>query len=159
MNNRVIYKRVKIKWWIILILVGILAGTYLFLCINQWSNRPLDKTGVIYTSIIMAVICIGAGLLGGWSKLIIDDYFAIFRFDMLTVIKMPIVSIRNVSVERIARLDLHYLPKKDFVKCFFDLKKQAIRIELKSGKVYQITIENPQKIKEEIEKRKNDNNQ
>ena len=154
MHNQETYKRFKIKWWLIQILAGILAFVFLlFLLMTLGGNKPLDKTGFVISITIIAVlygICI---CLGGWSKLIINDCFAIFRFDLLTVVKIPIASIRDISTERVAKLDFLFFPKKDFVKCFFDFVKQAVRIEMKSGKIYQITIKNAQEIKEEIEKR------
>jgi len=44
-------------------------------------------------------------------------------------------------------------PKRNIEIISFDFVKQAVSIQLKSGKIYQIAIKDTEKIKEEIEKR------
>ena len=145
MNSQVKYKRVKINWWIILILVG----TYvlmIFAYIHQWGNSPIDKAGLIILAIIWIAVCFFCGRF----KLIIDDKLVIFRSDIWTPVKIHLQQIKDVSVVKVslcgkmsAKLERYY---------FYYLKR-AVNIQLKNGKIYQIAIKDAQIVKEEIEKR------
>ena len=158
MNNQTIYKRVKINWLIILILIGVLAGIFVhmtFSYIHQWGNRPLDKTGFIITGAIVSIIFIGCGFFGGRFIVRIDDRFATFRTDFYVFWKIPIIKIKNINIERLNRAWFGgaYFHVKNVERAYFDFVKQVVSIEMKNGKIYQIAIKNAQKIKEEIEKR------
>jgi hypothetical protein len=150
MNKQEIYKRVKINWWIILMLVG----TYIHMIfgyINQWGNNPIDKAGLIITAIIWIVL-----LFVLWRFILtIDDKFVIFRSDLWTPIKIYVSQIKDVIVVNVS---LWSKMTAKFEKYNFDFVKQAISIQLKNGKTYQNAIKNAQKIKEEIEKRMITNN-
>ena len=69
MEDRAIYKRVKINWWIILLFVGINVWM-IFAYIHQWGNNPIDKTGLLFISTaiwVMFFVCTPR------FKMIIDD--------------------------------------------------------------------------------------
>ena len=69
MNNKVIYKRVKINWLIVFIFAGINAWI-LFAHIHQWGSNPIDKTGLLFISTaiwVMFFVCTPR------FKMIIDD--------------------------------------------------------------------------------------
>ena len=144
-NNQTTYKFVKINWWIVLIF----GGSYIwmiFAYIHQWGNNPIDKTGLIIFTVIWIIVLFASGR----SKAIIDDKFVTFRTDLWIPIKIPFAKIKSVSIEQVR---LMYFGEKNTERFSFDFVKQAVIIRLKSGKIYQIAIKDPQKIKEEIEKR------
>jgi ABC-type uncharacterized transport system permease subunit len=158
MNKQEVYKRIKINWWIILILIGVLAGALVhmtFSYIHQWGNRPLDKTGFIISGTIMAVVFIGSGLFGGRFIVKIDDKFVIFRTDFYIFCKIPIAQIKNINIERLDRVWLGgaFFSGKYTERIHFDFVRQAVSIQTKNGITYQIAIKDAQKVKEEIEKR------
>ena len=150
-NNITTYKRVKINWLIFLILGGFHAWL-IFAYILQWGNNPIDKTGLIVMSIIWGFTYI----LIGRFKVIIDDNLVIIKMDWYTFFKIPIAKIKSVNIERLkwAFLGGVYYGK-NLERFHFDFVKQTVKIQMKSGKIYQIAIKNAEKIKEEIEKRIN----
>ena len=148
MNNRETYKRVKITWWLIIPFVGIHLHMILGY-IHQWGNNPIDKTGFI----VMSIIWLFVYILIGRFKVIVDGNFAIFRSDIWVPVKIPISTIENVSVRRVPLFD-HYIPEKKCKKFYFSpFLREAVRIQLKSDKTYQVAIKDAERIKEEIEKR------
>ena len=149
MEDRAIYKQVKINWWVVIIFGGIHVWM-IFAYIHQWGNNPMDKAGLI----VMSIIWIFCYIFIGRSKVIIDDNQVVFRSDVWIPIKIPIVNIKNVSVKQISWMNL-YIPEKNTEKFYFGFVKQAISIHLKNGKTHQIGVKDVEKIKEEIEKRMN----
>jgi len=144
-NNQITYKRVKINWWVFIIFGGIHAWM-IFAYIHQWGTNPVDKT----EPIIMSIIWVFTYILLGRFKVIIDDNFVIFRSDVWIPVKIPIFMIDKVSVKKVG-LMINVQGKNE--KYYFDFVKQAVSIQLKNGKIYQIGIKDAEKIKEEIEKR------
>ena len=144
MENRIIYKRIKINWWVFIIFGGIHVRM-IFAYIYQLGN----ETGFIILSIIWFFIYIFIGRF----KVIIDDNFAIFRTDLWMPVKIPFFKIEKVSVKRLHLMDL-YIPDKNTIKYQFDFfASYGVRIQMKSGKIYQIASKDAERIKEEIEKR------
>ena len=155
MNNRVIYKRVKINWWIILILVIMLAGIYAnmtFAYIHQWGNSPVDEAGLI----ILAIMWIGVSVLifAGRFTLTIDDKFLVVKFGSYGWnIKIHVTQIKDVSIEKMSFWTFLKTLSRYGRLHPFDFTGQTVKILTKGGTVYKIAIKNAQKIKEEIEKR------
>ena len=145
MNNQATYKRVNINW-VIIIISGGFQVLLVFLYIYQLGNNPLSKPGLIFTFMLWLFV----NLFSGRIKIIIDDNFAVFRSDVWIHVKIPINMIKSVSIKQFGIMEL---PEKNIKKYHFNYAIQAVIIRLKNGKTYQIAIENPQKIKEEIEKR------
>ena len=145
MEDRIIYKRVKINWWVFIIFGGIHVRM-IFAYIHQLGN----EMGFIILSIIWVFIyiCIGR------FKVIIDDNYAIFRSDVWIPVKIPIFMIDNVSVKRVPLVMNEYIPERNTIKYVFDyFVPYAVKIKMKSGKIYQIAIKDAEIVKEEIEKR------
>jgi len=147
-NSRAIYKRVKITWWLIIPFGGfhlrmIIAYIY------QTRTNPISNSEFILFTTIWIFIYIFLGRF----KVIIDDNYAIFRSDVWIPVKILISEIYKVSAKRVPLFD-HYTLEKNCKKFYFSpFLKEALRIQLKSGKIYQIAIKNAEKIKEEIETR------
>ena len=151
MNNQTTYKRVKINWWIILMLGGIYVWM-IFAYIHQWGNNPIDKSGLIFIAIIWIAVLIFLGRF----KVIIDSNYAVFRSDVWVPVRIPIDTIENVSVEQVSWSEIVHIPGGKINRYLFDyFVKQAIIIRLKNGIIYQISIKNAQRIKDEIEKQMN----
>ena len=151
MYNQVIYKRVKIQWWIIPILWGFYVHA-IFAYIHQWGNSPVDEAGLI----ILAIMWIGVSVLifAGRFTLTIDDKFLVVKFGSYGWnIKIHVTQIKDVSIEKMSFWTFLKTLSRYGRLYPFDFTRQTIKILTKSGKVYQISIKNPQKIKEEIEKR------
>ena len=150
MNIHATYKRVKINWWVF-ILFGGLYVLMIFAYIHQWGDKPIDKSGLIHISIIFLFVC----LFIGRFKVIINDKYAIFRSDIWIPVKIPISMIEGVSVKKgLPIMDVCIPGISKTMKYQFDFSaSHTVKIQKKSGKTYQISIENAQKIKKEIEKR------
>ena len=146
MNCQATYKRVKINWWIIIIMVAPyvpIISAYVY----HWDNSPVIQP----LSLIFHAIMIVTLLLLGRFKVIINDNYAVFRSDVWVPVKIPISMIENVSVKQVPLMEM-YIPGGNTVKYQFDFVTQAVSIMLKSGKIYQIAIKDAERIKEEIEK-------
>ena len=146
MNSQATYKRVKINWWIIIIMVAPyvpIISAYVY----HWDNSPVIKLSLIFHAVILIIIL----LLGGRFKVIISDNYAVFRSDVWVPVKIPISMIENVSVKQVSILEMN-IPGSGLKKYSFDFVKQAVNINLKNGRVYQIAIKDAERIKEEIEK-------
>jgi hypothetical protein len=138
------YKRGNVRWWVLLILWGIYVHM-IFGYIHQWGNNPIQKSGLI----IFGVVWIVVSVLVIFIRLIvtIDDDFVKFK-SFNSDKKIHFTQIEDVSVE-----------KENFIRHFklgeeyHDFTNQVLKIQTKSGKIYQIAIKNAQKIKAEIEKR------
>ena len=156
-NNPEIYKRVKINWGFILIIVVILVViyTYMILDIRQWINYLLVKMLFVSSIIFIGVISIVCVIVGGRSIVIIDDKFVIVRANIYKMFQIKIANIQNVITEGVVRVSAgkSYFSKKNFEKISFDFEGKAVYIQMKNGKIYQININDVQIIKEEIEKR------
>jgi hypothetical protein len=150
MNNQPIYKRVKILWWIILILWGFYAWV-IFAYIHQWGNNPIDKAGLLIFSVIW--IMVSVFLFTNRFVLTIDDKFVIVKFGSWWDIKIHITQIKDVNVEKVnfGKYFWAYVKKapNKGTQYLFDFTGQVLKIQTKNGKTYQITIKNAQKIKEE----------
>ena len=149
MYNKETYRRIKINWWLILILVGMYVGICIYILF-----RSIDKTGFVVVATFLVTVIIVCLCVGGRFIVSIDDNFVIIKTDLCTFLKIPITKIRNVNIERLARAFLggvYY--GKNLERFHFDFVKQAVSIQMKSGKNYQIAIKNAERIKEEIEKR------
>ena len=145
-NNYIAYKRVKINWWVFIIFGGIHLSM-IFAYIDQLGNNPIEA-GFIFISIIWIFIY----LFLGRFKVIVYDNFAVFRSDIWIPVKIPISMIENVSVKQVPMIEV-YIPGSNPVKYQFDFVSQAIVIQLKNDKIYQIAIKEAEIIKKEIEKR------
>jgi len=158
-NDRVTYKRIpnNMNWWVLIFLVGIYIWL-IFAYIHQWGNNPINKTVLIIIAVIYIVFWFV--FVGGrnWEyKVIIDNKFVIFTSDLWFPCKIMIANINSVRIEQVARMlpGRIKLVGKNIEKHSFDSVKQAVSIQLKDGKIYQIAIKDAEKIKEEIEKRMN----
>jgi hypothetical protein len=147
MNDNTTYKRVIINWWFIIFFGGIHVWM-IFAYIHQWGTKPLDKPMLMYMSIIWFFVYIFIGRF----KVIINDNYVIFRSDVWVPVKIPITMIKNVSVKQTPKINVH-IPGSCFDKYSFDFVNQAVAINLKNGRVYQIAIKDAQIVKEDIEKR------
>ena len=145
MNSQTTYKRVKINWWIIIIIV-VPYVPIISAYISQWGDSSATKPLFFFHAIM-----IGTLLLLGRFKVIINDNYAIFRSDIWVPVKIPISMIENVSVKQVSILEMN-IPGSGLKKYSFDFVKQAVIINLKNGRVYQIAIKDAERIKEEIEK-------
>ena len=150
MNSREIYKRVKIPWWIIIILGGYIVYM-IFAYIQQWNFNPVKEIGLIISGIILNVVSIVLffEMFFGRFILTIDDKFIIITFGSLSGrdIKIHVTQIKDVSI---GKVDFRTYLKSAYQ---FDFTRQTVIIQTKSDRIYQIAIKNAQKIKEEIEKR------
>ena len=158
MENRAIYKRVKINWWVILLFVGISGGIgiqMIFAYIHQWGNNPIpNMTALILLETFLVVPIIVALFIFGRFKLIIDDNFVIIRTGLWTQCKVSYASINKISVRQYTKFatgSIKFSGKNRIIS--FDFINQFVKIQLKNGKNYWIAIKNAEKIKEEIEKR------
>ena len=142
MNYQEIYKRIKINWWIIILLGGIHIRL-IFAYIHQWGNIPIDEA-VLF--IFMSIIFFFIYIFLGQFMAIIDDNYVVFRSGVWVPVKIPVTAIKNISVIRVAFM-------VNLTTYYFDFVRQAVRIQLKNGIVYQIAIKNAERVKEEIEKR------
>ena len=147
MNDQTTYKRTKVYWWLPLLLAGICVWM-IFAYIHQWGNNPISSVVVlIMIGVIMfafVVVC-----LPGRFVFIIDDEFIIFNQPSLWgSLKIHIAQIKEVSVHKVS-----FKRAMIFRGHQFDFTKQVVRILMKSGNVYHISIRNAERIKEEIEKR------
>jgi len=176
MENRATYKRVKINWWLILPM----SGLYVWM-IFSLNNGFVSKSSLIFAGISYIVFFLYVGRF----KVIIDDNFVVFRSDVpnymtkipmtdISLVKIkifsifgyrssiwrpveiPIVDIKNVSVERVGLMKMGD-EEKNVTKTYFDFVKQAISIQMKNDEIYMIAIKDAEKIKEEIENRINNN--
>jgi hypothetical protein len=148
-SSQTIYKRVKIHWWIILFFWGIYVWM-IFAYIHQWGNNPMNKTGLVIFSVIW--IAVSIFILVERFILTIDDKFFVVTFGSYWDIKIHITQIKNVSVEKLNfRMYVKTVSHRG-TKYQFDFTSQTVKIQTKSGKIYQIHIKNAQRIKEEIEK-------
>ena len=149
MNNQSTYKRTKSYGWIVLLF---LLGFYvwmIFAYIHQWGNNPISKAGLIILGIIIFVFFIVS--MPGRFYFKIDDQFVTCRLaptDVFTPLKINISQIKDVSVGKVS-----FWRVVMFRGHQFDFTGQVVRIQMKSGNVYQISIRNAEQIKEEIEKR------
>ena len=143
------YKRIKVNWWIVLLF---LLGFYvwmIFAYIHQWGNNPINKAGLVILGIVMLVFFIVS--MPGRFYFKIDDQFVTCRLaptDVFTPLKINIAQIKDVSVGKVS-----FWRVVMFRGHQFDFTGQVVRIQMKSGNVYQISIRNAEQIKEEIEKR------
>jgi hypothetical protein len=154
-DNRV-YKRVKIHWWVIIILMGFVVWM-IFAYIHQWGNNPVDKAGLV----IFSIMFVGSSILIFTERYIltIDDKFVFFKFGSSSgcAIKIHITQIEDVRLEEWSfRTCLKALRPRG-THYSFDFTRQAIKIETKNGEIYRIAIRNAEKVKEEIEKRMSNN--
>ena len=144
-NNYIAYKRVKINWWIIILFGGIIVlmiPAYIY----QFGDNPLDKAGLIKASLVSIFVCVFLGRF----KVIVNDNFAVFRSDIWVPLKIPISMIENISLKKVSMMGMG-IPFRDY---YFDYSaSRVVKIQLKSGKTYQIAIKDAERIKEEIEKR------
>ena len=145
MKNQEIYKRVKINWWIIILLGGFYVWM-IFAYIHKWGNSPVDESGLIFLGIIWIAVFIFLGRF----KVIIDNNHTVFRSDIWVPVKIPLTAINKITVIRVGMM-INVSGKNE--KYYFDFVNQAVRIQLKNGKIYQIAIKDAEKVKEEIEKR------
>ena len=158
-DNRV-YKRVKIHWWVIIILMGFVVWM-IFAYIHQWGNNPVDKAGLV----IFSIMFVGSSILIFTERYIltIDDKFVFFKFGSSSgwTIKIHVTQVEDARVEewnfrtytKCAK-EMYYRRGTLYV---FNFTRQALKIETKSGKIYRIAIRNAEKVKEEIEKRMSNN--
>ena len=144
MNNKVTYTG-KIQWWIILILWGFYVWM-IFAYIHQWGNNPVNKTGLVILGIIW--ISISPLLLVNRFILTIDNEFVKFKLVSWGNVKIHITQIKDVSVEKMSFFQMYAKLNE-----YYDFTRKTLKIQTKSGNIYQITIKDAQKIKEEIEKR------
>ena len=144
MNSQTTYKRVKINWWVIILVVGIYVHI-IFAYIHQWGNSPVTKPSLIFHAVILIIVL----LFSGRSILEINDKFFIFRSYLWTYVKIHFKQIKDVNV---VKMGLWRRMGKKREQYQFDFVKQAVSINLKNGRVYQIAIKDAEKIKEEIEK-------
>ena len=156
MNNRTTYKSIKIHLWVILFL-WVIYVWMIFAYIHQWGNNPVDKAGLIILTIIW--IACSVLVLSMRFILTIDDKYVVITFGSLSggEIKIHISQIEDVSVG-IMSFRTYLKAGMEFykgTKYQFDFTRQAVKIQTKSGKIYQIAIKNAERIKEEIEKRMN----
>ena len=154
-NNRVTYKqRINFHWWVILVLWGFYLWM-IFAYIHQWGNNPVNKTTLIIFGIIW-IIC-SVLVLSIRFILTIDDKFVVITFGLFSGwdIKIHVTQIEDVSVGIMSfrtylKAGMVYYKGTNYQ---FDFTRQAVKIQTKSGKIYQIAIKNAEKVKEEIEKR------
>ena len=152
MNNQSTYKRVKINWWLAIIF----GGAYVFMIytyINEL-NSPNPIINITWL-IIITILEISIFTLFGRFKVIINDDYAIFRLG-IQFLKIPILMIKSVSIVKWNLWDVSIRKWNlwgKIEKYKFDTVWQAVNIEMQNGKIYQISIENAQKIKKEIKKR------
>jgi hypothetical protein len=116
--------------------------------IYQWGDRPVGRSDLIKITLVIILI----GLFLGRFKVIINDHFAIFRSDIWVPIRIPISMIVSVHIKKAALMEASF-PWDKVKNYYFDFVEQAVSIQTRSGKVYQIAIKDAQRIKEEIEKR------
>ena len=145
MENRIMYKRIKINWWVIIPFV-VTYVWMIFAYIHLWGNSPVGKAGLIFVGIIWIVVW----FLIGRPILTIDEKFVTLKTDLWTYVEIHVKQIKDVSI---VNMNLLGRVNAKFEKHFFDFVKQAVSIKLKNGKTYQIAIKDAEKIKEEIEKR------
>ena len=137
------YKRIKVNWWIVIIMI---------VCFALSINEIVIKHNYRTEALVPLVIVISALVLLGRFKVIVNDDFAIFRSDVWVPVKIPISHIMNVCVKRVEMMEVS-IPWKYPIKYQFDFVSCAVIIKLKNGKSYQIAIKDAERIKEEIEKR------
>ena len=122
----------------------------IFAYIHQWGNNPIDMKGLIKVSTILIFVCVFLGRF----KVIVDDNFAVFRSDVWIPIKVSIFMIDKVSVKKTSMMGMSIPFISNVMNYYFDYSaSHVVRIQMKSGKVYQIAIKDAERIKEEIEKR------
>jgi len=146
-NEHIAYKRVKINWWVF-ILFGGFHVHMIFTYIRQWSTEPVDEVGLFvlsFTSLIYLFI--------GRFKVIVDDNFFVFRSDLWVPVRIPIFMIDNVSIEQATPMNVYFPGNKTMRFQFHFFALYAVKIQLKSGKIYEINIKEAEIIKKEIEKR------
>ena len=151
MNNQGIYKRIKIEWLIISFVVGILAF-FLFIYIRDGSGQSIDVDIIMFCVLLFIAALI---IFNARYKVIIDDYFVTFHMllSRLMPLKIPIAKIKSISAKPVTGR-FTFTPEENLENYQFDFwAPQVVRIQLKNGYKYEITIKNAQKIKEEIEKR------
>ena len=150
MDRQKTYKRVNINW-LFVVGLGIIHLLVIILYIYQLGNNPITKSGIIKVSIMCTLCYIYAGRI----KLIIDENYVKFRSDFRIFDKIPICTIKNISVKQAPRFDKYMIFQGDNFKHLpYDyFVKQAVIIKLKNGKIYQIAIKDAERIKDEIEKR------
>ena len=125
-----------------------MVGIYVWIILPIINNKSDDVAGVIF----LVLSWIFAVFVFGRFKMIINDKFFVFRSDVVIWIKVPFDGIKDVSVKKVALIELNE-PGKYIKKYYFDFfVRQAISTQLKSSKIYQIAIKDAERIKEEIEK-------
>ena len=119
--------------------------------------NPISRVGIIG---IITITCVFA-FVGCWRyKVIIDDKFVMFKFNVWAPpipSKILIANIKNVTIEQVIRMfpgKIIFI-EENIEKYYFDFVKKALSLQMKSGNNYKIAIKNAEKIKEEIEKRIN----
>ena len=143
-DEKTTYIRGNVRWWVLLFLWGCYVHM-IFAYIHQWGNNPINKTGLI----IMGVIWIVVSVLCIFFRLIVTIDADFIKFKSFNCDKkIHITQIKEVSFEKISFFKNFKLGEE-----YHDFTNQVLKIETKSGKIYQTTIKNAQKIKEEIEKR------
>lgn len=118
----------------------------IFAWIFQWGDNPVDKEGLVF----MAVIFTGVLMIGGRFIVVVNDRFVLFKSDIWTPVKISIPQIKDVVVISPGIVDMSTEKIKEY---YFDFTGIAIKIRLKTGKAYQVTIHDADRIRKEIEKR------
>ena len=144
MNSQTKYSG-NIHWWIILILWGFYVYM-IFAYIYQWGNNPVNKASLINVGVIW--ITISVLIFDNRFVLTIDNVFVKFKSASWGRVKIHITQIKDVSVVKMSFFKIYTKPHE-----YHDFTGKVIKIQTKSGKIYQIAIRNAERIKEEIEKR------
>ena len=152
MNNQTTYKRTKTNWWMSLPLVVIYVWI-IFAYIFQWGNKPIPSVTWL---VVFGIFFLSPLLLMWCSQLIISNNHIVFRMGIWNWKKIPITSVRNVSVNKSSFIKMSGSNiRGKATSAYFDFVEQTIIIFLRNGETYQIAIKNAQEIKDEIEKRMN----
>ena len=149
MNNGITYKRVKINWWVFIFF----GGFQLWILLSIHDDISQMSELVVPISIITWLLVF---IFIGRLEVIINDSYVILRSGVWIPMKIPIPKIESVCIVKLNLWDVSMRRLNlwgNIEKYEFDAVRQAIRIEMKNGKVYKIAIKDAQIIKEEIEKR------
>jgi hypothetical protein len=144
MKNKQVTYRGKMHWWGILILWGFYVHM-IFAYIHQWGNNPVNGAALVIFAIIW--IMISVLLFSERFILTIDDEFVKFKY-YGDPVKIHVTQIKDVSVEKMSFFKIYAKLYQ-----YYDFTGQFLKIQTKSGRIYQFAIRDAQKIKEEIEKR------
>ena len=151
-DNRV-YKRVKVQWWGIVLLAGVIILMVLA-HIHKWGNNHITSIGGLIVLSIVSIYFF-VSVFAERFILTVDDKFVIVTFGAASgwAIKIVVTQIEDVRLEEWSfRTCLKALRPRG-THYPFDFTRQAIKIETKNGEIYRIAIRNAEKVKEEIEKR------